>query len=289
MGMKKGIQTAAWIGKLIAGGVLFALGFNLFLVPNGLNAGGLSGLAMVLVHLLDFGSVGAVTAVVNLPLFLFGGKKIGKWFFIGSLIGMAALSAAIDLLASLPVPETEPLIAALYGGALCGIGIGIVFAAGASTGGSDIVVRLLKMRYQHVPIGMISMCFDLTVAVLTGLVFQDISRTLYSGVAIFITGKVIDAVVYRFDYSKVAIIVSRQYDAIACAVGQKLDRGATFLHGQGVYSGNETKVVLTAVKRQQIAELKALVVEIDPDAFIIVQEAHQVLGDGFARYSKDSL
>ncbi len=289
MGMKKGIQTAAWIGKLIAGGVLFALGFNLFLVPNGLNAGGLSGLAMVLVHLLDFGSVGAVTAVVNLPLFLFGGKKIGKLFFIGSLIGMAALSAAIDLLASLPVPKTEPLIAALYGGALCGIGIGIVFAAGASTGGSDIVVRLLKMRYQHVPIGMISMCFDLTVAVLTGLVFQDISRTLYSGVAIFITGKVIDAVVYRFDYSKVAIIVSRQYDAIACAVGQKLDRGATFLHGQGVYSGNETKVVLTAVKRQQIAELKALVVEIDPDAFIIVQEAHQVLGDGFARYSKDSL
>lgn len=287
--MKKGIQTAIWIGKLIVGGVLFALGFNLFLVPNGLNAGGLSGLSMVLVHMLSFGSVGAVTMIINLPLFLFGGKKIGKRFFIGSLIGMAALSAAIDLLASLPVPGTEPLIAALYGGALCGIGIGIVFAAGASTGGSDIVVRLLKMRYQHVPIGMISMCFDLTVAVLTGLVFQDISRTLYSGVAIFVTGKVIDAVVYRFDYSKVAIIISKQYETIARAVGQKLDRGATFLHGQGVYSGNETKVVLTAVKRQQIADLKALVVQIDPDAFIIVQEAHQVLGDGFARYSKDSL
>lgn len=287
--MKRGIQTAIWIGKLIVGGALFALGFDLFLVPNGLNAGGLSGLAMVLVHLLGFGSVGVVTAVVNFPLFLFGGRKIGKRFFVGSLIGMTALSVAIDLLASLPVPKTEPLIGALYGGALCGIGIGIVFAAGASTGGSDIVVRLLKMRYQHVPIGMISMCFDLTVAVLTGLVFQDISRTLYSGVAIFITGKVIDAVVYRFDYSKVAIIISKQYDAIARAVGQKLDRGATFLHGQGVYSGNETKVVLTAVKRQQIAELKALVVEIDADAFIIVQEAHQVLGDGFARYSKDSL
>lgn len=287
--MKKGIQTAIWIGKLIVGGVLFALGFNLFLVPNGLNAGGLSGLSMVLVHMLSFGSVGAVTMIINLPLFLFGGKKIGKRFFIGSLIGMAALSAAIDLLASLPVPGTEPLIAALYGGALCGIGIGIVFAAGASTGGSDIVVRLLKMRYQHVPIGMISMCFDLTVAVLTGLVFQDISRTLYSGVAIFVTGKVIDAVVYRFDYSKVAIIISKQYETIAREVGQKLDRGATFLHGQGVYSGNETKVVLTAVKRQQIADLKALVVQIDPDAFIIVQEAHQVLGDGFARYSKDSL
>lgn len=287
--MKKGIQTVIWIGRLIIGSALFALGFDLFLEPNGLNAGGLSGLAMVLVHLLGFGSVGAVTAIVNLPLFLFGGKKIGKRFFFGSLIGMASLSVSIDLLSNLPIPETEPLIAALYGGALCGIGLGIVFMTGASTGGSDIVVRLLKMRYQHVPIGMISMCFDLVVAVLTGLVFQDVSRTLYSGVAIFITGKVIDAVVYRFDYSKVAMIISKEYEAIARAVGQKLDRGATFLHGQGVYSGNETKVVLTAVKRQQIAELKALVVEIDPNAFIIVQEAHQVLGDGFARYSKDSL
>jgi len=287
--MKKAAQIAFWVIKLAVGACLFALGFDLFLVPNGLNAGGLSGLAMVLVHLLGFGSVGTVTALVNLPLFLFGAKKIGKTFFVGSLIGMLTLSAAIDALSVLPVPDVEPLIAVLYGGVLCGVGLGIVFVNGASTGGSDIVVRLLKMRFQHVPIGMINMCFDAVVAVLTGLVFLDASRALYSGVAIFVTGKVIDAVVYRFDYSKVAIIISRSHNEIAHAVGQKLNRGATFLHGEGVYSGNETKVVLTAVKRQQIAELKALVVEIDSDAFIIVQEAHQVLGDGFARYSKDSL
>lgn len=287
--MKKAAQIALWAMKLVVGACLFALGFDLFLLPNGLNAGGLSGLAMVLVHLLGFGSVGTITALVNLPLFLTGGKKIGKKFFVGSLIGMLTLSGAIDALTILPVPDVEPLIAALYGGLLCGAGLGVVFIAGASTGGSDIVVRLLKMRFQHVPIGIINMCFDLVVAVLTGLVFRDASRALYSGVAIFVTGKIIDAVVYRFDYSKVAIIISKHYDEIARSVGQKLDRGATFLHGQGVYSGVETKVVLTAVKRQQIADLKALVVEIDPNAFIIVQEAHQVLGDGFARYSKDSL
>ena len=287
--MKKAAQIALWAMKLIVGACLFALGFDLFLLPNGLNAGGLSGLAMVLVHLLGFGSVGTITALVNLPLFLTGGKKIGKKFFVGSLIGMLTLSGAIDALTILPVPDVEPLIAALYGGLLCGAGLGVVFIAGASTGGSDIVVRLLKMRFQHVPIGIINMCFDLVVAVLTGLAFRDASRALYSGVAIFVTGKIIDAVVYRFDYSKVAIIISTHYDEIARSVGQKLDRGATFLHGQGVYSGVETKVVLTAVKRQQIADLKALVVEIDPNAFIIVQEAHQVLGDGFARYSKDSL
>lgn len=287
--MKKVFQTALWIGKLIVGSSLFALGFNLFLEPNGLNAGGLTGLAMVVVHLLGFGSVGLITTLVNLPLFLFGGRRIGKRFFWGSLIGMLSLSVSIDLLSVLPVPDVEPLIACLYGGALAGIGIGIVFVSGASTGGSDIVVRLLKMRFRNVPIGTISICFDLVVAALTGLVFWDISRALYSGVTIFVTGKIIDSVVYRFDYSKVAIVISKRYEQIAQEIGRQLNRGATFLNGQGVYSGENTKVVLTAVKRQQLAELKALVVEMDPDAFIIVQEAHQVLGDGFIRYSKDAL
>lgn len=287
--MKNAGKFAFWVIRIIVGTCLFALGFDLFLVPNELTAGGLSGLAMILVHLLRFGTVGTVTALINLPLFIIGGKKIGKKFFVGSLIGMLSLSAAIDIFTVLPTPQTEPLISALYGGVLCGTGAGIVFTTGASTGGSDIVVRLLKLRYQHVPIGTITICFDAVVAILTGLVFKDVGSALYSGIAIFLTGTVVDAVVYRFDYSKVAIIISKQYEEIACAVGQKLNRGATFLQGQGVYSGKETKVVLTAVKRQQIAELKALVVEIDPDAFIIVQEAHQVLGDGFARYTKESL
>ena len=287
--MKNAGKVAFWVIRIIAGASLFALGFDLFLIPNELNVGGLSGLAMVLVHVLGVGSVGMITTLVNLPLFIIGGKKIGKTFFAGSLIGMLSLSIAIDAFAVLPVPSVEPLIAVLYGGVLCGVGAGIVFVTGASTGGSDIVVRLLKRRYQHVPIGTITMCFDAVVAILTGLVFKDVSKTLYSGIALFVTGTVLDAVVYRFDYSKVALIISKRYDEIARAVGEKLTRGATFLHGQGVYSGDETKVVLTAVKRQQIAELKALVVEIDPNAFIIVQEAHQVLGDGFVRYSKDSL
>lgn len=288
--MKKGVQTIVWFGKIILGCVLFALGFDLFLEPNGLNAGGITGLAMVLVHILGIGSVGLVTALMNLPLFAAGGLKIGRKFFVGSLAGMAASSLAMDLFARfLPVPETEPLLAALYGGVLCGLGLGMVFAAGASTGGSDIVVRLLKLRWQNVPIGTINIFLDSAVAVLTGLVFRDMSRALYSGVAIFVSGQIIDAVVYRFDYSKVALIISDEYETIAKTIDRELDRGATFLHGEGSYSHRETKVVLTAVKKQQLSELKRLVVEIDPNAFIIVQEAHQVLGDGFSRYSKDAL
>lgn len=275
--------------RIAVGCALFSLGFDLFLLPSGLNAGGISGLSMALVHLLDFGTVGLFTAIINLPLFAFGGLRIGKRFFWGSLAGMIMVSSFIDLFAMLPVPDTEPLIGALYGGVLCGVGVGIVFSTGASTGGSDIIVRLIKRKWQNVPIGTIMIFFDMCVAILTGVVFKDISRTLYSGVAIVAVGQVIDAVVYRFDYSRVVLIISQHCEAVVKAIAEKLDRGATYLHGEGTFSHRQTKVVLTAVKRRQVAELKQLVVETDPNAFIIVQEAHQVLGDGFSRYSKDSL
>ena len=287
--MKNALQTLFWFAKITLGCFLFALGFDLFLVPHDLNAGGISGLAQIIVHILGFGSVGMTTMLMNLPLFAVGGLRIGKKFFAGSLVGMVVSSVALDLLTQIPVPATEPLLAALYGGVICGLGLGMVFATGASTGGSDIIVRLLKLKYQHVPIGTINIVFDLGVATLTGIAFWDIGSALYSGVAIFVTGQVIDAVVYRFDYSKVALIITDHHEPITEAISRELDRGATYLHGEGSYSHKEKKVILTVVKKQQIAELKRLVVENDPDAFIVVQEAHQVLGEGFGRYSKDSL
>lgn len=278
-----------WIGATILGSAMFAAGFALFLQPNDMNSGGISGLAMIVVELLDFGSVGTLSILINLPLFLLGGLKIGKRFFAGSLLGMILSSVLIDLIAAFPMPQTDPLIGAIYGGVVCGLGLGIVFTAGASTGGSDILVRLLKLRFRNVPIGQISMSFDAIVVVLTGLVFGDVRNALYTGITVYLCGKVIDGVVYRFDYSDVALIISSEYEQIAEAIGEKLDRGATFLHGEGSYSHKDTKVVLAAVKKQQIAELKELVMEIDPKAFLIVQEAHQVLGDGFSRYNKHSL
>ena len=287
--MKKLWNEAKWVIMTVLGSALFALGFAVFLQPNGMNSGGISGLAMVIVELLGVGSVGVISIVMNLPLFLLGGIKIGKRFFFGSLLGMIPSSVLIDAISVFPMPQMEPLIAAIYGGVVCGLGLGIVFMSGTSTGGSDILVRLLKLKYRNVPIGQISMCFDAIVVVLTGIVFGDVRNALYTGITAFLCGKVIDGVVYRFDYSDVALIISSEYEAIAVAIGEKLDRGATFLHGEGSYSHKDTKVVLAAVKKQQIAELKELVMEIDPKAFLIVQEAHQVLGDGFSRYSKHSL
>lgn len=278
-----------WLVATVVGSALFAAGFSLFLQPNDLNPGGISGLAMAVVELTGFGSVGMLSVLINLPLFILGGLKIGKRFFCGSLIGMLLSSVLIDVFALIPMPVMEPLISVIYGGVICGLGLGVVFVCGSSTGGSDILIRLLKLRYRNVPIGQIGMAFDGIVAVLTGFVFQDLSKALYTGVTVFLTGKVIDAVVYRFDYSKVVLIISKEYDAIAEAIGRDLDRGATLLHAEGSYSHAPIKVVLAAVKKQQITDLKELVMQIDPAAFVIVQEAHQVLGDGFSRYSKHSL
>lgn len=287
--MKKWMNKIGWIINTILGGAIFALGFNLFLQPHELNCGGVSGLSMVLMELLGFGSVGLFQVIINIPLFLLGGLKIGKKFFVGSLIGMASSSVFIDLFSIIPVPNTEVLLAIVYGAALCGLGIGLVFSSGTSTGGSEIVVRLMKLKWRNVSVGAFCLAFDVIVAVLTGLIFKDVTKTLYTGITVFVTSQVLDIVVYRFDYSKVALIITKEYDNVARQIGQKLQRGVTLLHGEGGYRHQETEVVLTAVKRQQLAELKELVTDIDPAAFIIVQEAHQVLGDGFARYTKDSL
>ena len=287
--MKAMIRKLDWVFSTVLGAAIFALGFDLFLIPNEMNTGGVSGLSMVIREVLGFGSVGVIQIVINLPLFLLGGLKIGRKFFCGSLLGMLSSSLFIDWFSVIPAPQTEVLLGALYGAVLCGLGIGIVFAGGTSTGGSDILVRLLKLKYRNVPVGQICLCIDLVVAVLTGIVFKDVTKTLYTGITVFVTSQVVDAVVYRFDYSKVAVIVTKEYEQMARQIGDRLHRGTTFLYGQGAYSGMETKVVLTAVKRQQLAELKELVNTIDPDAFIICMEAHQVLGDGFTKYSKDSL
>ena len=287
--MQANWQKYKWIPQTILGSAVYAAGFAFFLQPNDMSPGGISGLALLLVEVLGFGSVGILSILMNLPLFVLGGLKIGKRFFLGSLIGMLLSSLLIDGFTALHLAAVEPVIAMIYGGVICGLGLGIVFVGGTSTGGSDILVRLLKLRYRNVPIGQISLTFDAVVVLLTGLVFRDMNKALYTGITVWLCGKMVDAVVYRFDYSKVALIISKEYEAIAVEIGRKLDRGATFLQGEGSYSGKQTKVVLTAVKKQQIAELKELVMALDPDAFVILQEAHQVLGDGFHHYSKDSL
>lgn len=291
--MKQNWKNFSWVIMTIIGSFIFGAGYAIFLGPNNLNAGGISGLSAIIVQLINpngtipFISVGILTICINLPLFAIGGVKIGKRFFFGSLLGLGLSSMVMDYL---PLKLTlEPLLAALYGGVVTGFGLGLVFLSGTSTGGSDIVVRLVKLKAKNTNIGVIAMAFDVFVVALTGLVFKNIENALYTGITAFLCSKVIDMVVYGFDNTKTAMIITKEYEKVAQAIGKELGRGATYLYSQGTYSLTDGKVVLVAVYPRQVAELKELVVGIDPKAFIILQEAHQVLGDGFAKHSKDSL
>ncbi len=274
---------------IIFGSTLYAFAFDLFLSPNDINGGGVSGAAMVFCRLTGLGTVGTVSIFINIPLFVAGYRRLGKKFFFGSLLGMLVSSAMIDVIALLPTPDTEPLLGALYGGVLGGLGIGLVIARGASTGGVDIAARLLKHKFRNMSMGHLMLAVDGVVVILTGITFRDINAVLYCAVTLYVSSIALDGMVYGFEYSKVAMIISDQYEAIAKNIDMKLGRGATYLKGEGSYERTEKMVVLCAVKRQQLAELKDAVTEVDPEAFVIVQEAHQVLGSGFERYSKDEL
>ena len=268
---------------------VFALGFDLFLEPNHINVGGISGIGQIITHLTGFGSVALWSLLINVPLFLISIKGVGRNFFAGSLLGMLLSSVFLEWLLVLPVPQTDPLLACLYGGVLTGFGLGMVFVAGASTGGVDIIARLLRPTFPNLPIGRIMLFIDIVTVALTGIAFGDINKTLYSAVTLYVCDMVLDGVVYGLDYSTVALIISDHYKEICEAICSKLDRGATLLNGKGYYSGQDKQVILSAIKKRQVAELKQLVTDMDPNAFIILQEAHQVLGDGFKRYSKTDL
>lgn len=274
---------------IVIGTVLFALGFDLFLDPNSINVGGVSGIGMILEHVTGLGSVALWSLLINVPLFLISIRGVSRNFFLGSLLGMLLSNLFLELLLAVEPPVTEPLLAALYGGLLTGLGLGLVFIAGASTGGVDIVARLLRPRFPNLPIGRIILCIDIVTVTLTGIVFRDINKALYSAVTLYVSSLALDGVVYGLDYSTVALVISDHHDPIAKAITDKLERGVTVLDGRGYYSGQEKQVLLSAIKKRQAAELKQLVMDIDPDAFIILQEAHQVLGDGFKRYSKNDL
>lgn len=286
-------QTIGKILMIVIGSAVFSLGFDLFLVPNGINCGGASGVAMLIAYGVNVKwlSVGVLTVLINVPLFILGYRTIGRYFFFSSLLGMATTSVCFDLFeAILPVPKNvDPLVAAIFGGVIIGAGIGVVFLTGASTGGGDIVARVLKLRLRNLPIGRLLLCLDVTIAVLTGIIYRDFNNTLYSIVTLVVSCTVLDRVVYGFDFAKVALIISDKHEQVADAIAAKLDRGVTLLDGAGYYSRADKTVLLTAIKRKQLAQLKEIVMTVDPSAFLILQDAQQVLGDGFKAYDRYEL
>ena len=279
-------REVRFLGMILFGSVCYAIGFDLFLMLHQVNAGGVSGASMLICAALGWdGGVGILTLGINVPLFLLGYRYLGKRFFAGSIVGTIATSAFIELFARIPAPQTDIMLGVLYGGVLVGLGLGVVFYAGASTGGVDIIASLLRKKFRSISVGNLMLAVDSAVIILTGVVYRDINKTLYSALTLFLCTTVLDAVIFGLNDSTVALIISDSYAAIAREIEDKLARGVTMLSGYGGYTGAEKMVLLVAVRKQQTTQLKMLVERTDPEAFLILQRSHQVLGNGFGRYS----
>ena len=269
------------------GSLLFALAFDCFFAPNQVAMGGVTGAAQVINVLVPALPVGLLTIALNVPLFLAGWRLIGFHLLASSLFSMAVSSAAIDLIAlAWEFPPTDPMLASLCGGALLGLGLGLVFSQGATTGGTDIVARLLKLKFPWLPMGQLLLVPDGVVLAAAALAFGDVSAALYGAVALFVTARVMDTVLYGLDTCKTAYIISDRWRSIADVLLEQ-DRGVTILRGQGAYTGDDKQVLMVAFRQRDIVQLRRTVHSLDPRAFMIVCNAHEVLGEGFGDYQKE--
>lgn len=269
---------------ILFGAVVYALAVELFYVAANLTTGGLTGVALILNKLLSL-PVGTMVLVMNIPLFLLGYKSMGRYFFITSLVGVVASSVAIDIFSvSLPAIsalESDRLLCSVLGGAMSGLGLGLVMAAGGSTGGVDIVGLLLSRKQDGLSLGRVIMLMDIVIVVANTLIFHDIAAALYTAIAMYLSSVVLDSVMYGANIASVTFIITKQAAEIAKTLIDTLGRGVTILNGTGAYTGEPQSLLICAIGRRQLSHMKRLVLGCDPNAFIIVSEAREVFGKGF--------
>lgn len=281
------VRDYAWIAL---GSVLYSLSFDWFYVPNQIGFGGLTALGMILNHLSPAIPIGTVVLVLNIPIFILGWKFLGGHTLVSSLFAMAATSVLVDLIAAIyTFPPMDPMLAAVFGGVSLGASLGMIFSKGATTGGTDLIARLLKLPFAWLPMGKLLLAVDLSMLLAVSIAFRSMESAMYGIISLYISTLVMDMVLYGLDQSKVAYIVTTRPQEIAAEIDRQMDRGATFLHGEGSFSREEKLVLMCAFKQKQIVPLKALVHELDPEAFLIVCDAHEVLGQGFRRYQKNDI
>lgn len=285
--LRKTLLAYVWI---TLASVIYAIGFNWCYEPNQIGFGGITGVAQIINAVLPWAPIGTVVILLNAPLFLLGWRLLGGHLLLSSLYAMFISSLAIDLLHMVyTFQPMDPVLATIYGGVLMGGSLGIVFLQGATTGGTDLIARLLKLKLAWLPMGKLLMVIDLVVILAVAAAFGNMYSALYGVVALYLSAKVMDMVLYGLDTAKVAYIISQDPQTIAYRLTRELDRGVTILQGRGAWSGQDKEVLMCAFKQRQIVAMKRMVKEIDPDAFLIVCDAHDVMGEGFRQYQQNDL
>lgn len=271
----------------LAGALIYAVGLGFFLEPNRLSAGGVAGIALLLSQVLPIGT-GILILILNIPILLLGMWKFGIRF-LGMTVGALLLSSPlIDLFASWGALTEQPLLAAMAGGALMGTGMGVLYRAGASSGGLDIVTKLIHVRFPYIKTGVLYLLLDTLIVAVTAVVFKDIDLALYAAIGILVSTYLMNIVLYGSDEARMVYLISDRPDEIA-ALLIKQDRGVTVLQGYGAYSGNEKKVLLCVMRPKELPYARELVASCDPNAFMIVAGASAVFGEGFKAYGAEDL
>ena len=282
-------QKGRSCGIITLGAVIYALAFDWFVAPNQIAMGGVTGLAQIVNALVPVLPVGVLSILVNVPLFLAGWRLLGGRLLVSSLYAMAVSSLAIDVIAWMHTfPPMDPILATLYGGAGMGVGLGLVFSQGATTGGTDIIGKLLKLKFPWLPIGKLVMIPDMVVVILAAVVFGTVNAALYGLIQMYLLSKVMDMILYGWDTSRVAYIITDRWEETVRGL-LDMNRGVTLLQGKGAYTGAEKQVLLVAFRQREIVPIKRMLREIDPKAFFIVCDAHEILGEGFGDYQKEEI
>lgn len=267
---------------------LYAVAVSLFLDPNSLAPGGVTGIAIILNRLSGL-ETGTWVLIINIPIIILGMWKFGLHFILSTLYCTAATSFFINLLATLGVATEDRFLAALVGGALMAVGIGLVFKAGATTGGTDIIVKLLRLRFPHLKTGSLFLITDAIIVTASAFVFKDLDVALYAGLVVFVNSVLLDVVLYGRDGAKLIFIISDAHASITKRLLEELDIGVTYISGTGAYSGKEKSVIMCVMKKQISAQVEVIVREEDPDAFMIVTSATEIFGEGYKSIYSEKL
>ena len=266
--------------ETIIGTAIMAIGISLFLLPNQLSSGGFSGIATITYYLLNI-PVGTMVLALNIPLFIIAFFKIGKSFFFKSLLGTISLSVFIDFFEKFTPLTQDRFLACIYGGIIIGIGTAIVLRSRSSSGGTDLISNIIREYNHKIRMGTVIVIVDTIIIALNIIFFKELEIGLYSAIAIYLDGKMIDIIFEGIYFTKLLFIISDKNEQIAKTIGKEIKKGSTGLYGKGMYSNEDKLILVCAAPRGDIAKIKELARNIDQHCFIILSNAREVFGEGF--------
>ena len=258
----------------------YAIAISMFLDPNKLAPGGVTGIAIIINHFLEM-PTGVLVLIMNIPIMLLGIWKFGLKFFVSTIVATVMGSVFIDVVAKFPVATNDLFLSSLIGGVLMGLSIGLIFKVGASTGGTDIIARLLKLRFPHIETGKLFICVDILIVMASAIAFRDIELAAYAGICVFMGGKALDFVLYGGEGARLIFVISEKEEEIAEKFMTELDSGVTYVNGIGAYTSSDKKIVMCAMTKQMLPKAQNIVKEIDDNAFMIITSANEIVGEGY--------